>query len=74
MALIRRLERVQLGTEAQHTEAERTYSILTDEQGRRLLQLDTYGSRNRKIVGKKSQSIRFSVEALEQLRAILREL
>ena len=35
------------------------------------LQVDTYGSRQRRIPGKKSQSIRFAPEAVQQLKAIL---
>jgi len=37
----------------------------------RLLQIDTYGSPARKLKGKKRQSIRFSAEAIQQLKAIL---
>ena len=50
-----------------------TYDIVTDPSGRKYLQLDTYGSSKREIPGKKSQSIRFSPEALAQLKEVLRE-
>jgi hypothetical protein len=48
-----------------------TYSIIEGEDGRKSLQVDTYGSALRKMPGKKSQSIRFSPEAIQQLRRIL---
>ncbi len=71
MAIVRRLERVTLERDTQHTEVEGTYSVVTDDTGRRYLQVDTYGSGTRKLRGKKSQSIRFSPEAIAQLREIL---
>jgi hypothetical protein len=73
MAIVRKLEHLNLDNETRHTEAECTYSITSYEQGHRFLQIDTYGSKSRKILGKKSQTIRFSPEAIEQLKTILRE-
>ena len=49
-----------------------TYSVFEDGKGNKYLQIDTYGSKSRKIPGKKSQSIRFSPEAIEQLKEILK--
>ncbi len=72
MAVVRRLEQLTLEKDTPHTEAEGTYSIINDN-GHKYLQIDTYGSRGRKIPGKKSQSIRFSEEAIEQLKMLLRE-
>jgi len=74
MALIRKLERITLDRNASHDEVECTYSIVREDNGERLLQIDTYGSKLRKMPGKKSQSIRFSREAIDQLKAILAEL
>lgn len=71
MAIVRRLERLRLDKDTSHTEVEGTYSIVTDEKGNRYLQIDTYGSVERKIPGKKSQSIRFAPEGLKQLKKIL---
>ena len=73
MAVVRKLERRNLEHENRHMEVECTYSITSDEQGHRFLQIDTYGSKSRKILGKKSQTIRFAPEAIEQLKAILRQ-
>ena len=72
MAVVRRLERLTLEKDTPHTEVEGTYSIIHDKDGS-YLQIDTYGSPGRKIPGKKSQSIRFAPEAIEQLKALLRE-
>ncbi len=46
--------------------------LLTDDLEDKYLQIDTYGSATRKIPGKKSQSIRFSPEAIDQLKEILK--
>jgi hypothetical protein len=73
MALIRQLRHQALEKDSRHTEAECTYSIVTDKHGHKLLQIDTYGSNERKLRGKKSQSIRFSTEALQQLKMILEQ-
>jgi hypothetical protein len=71
MAVVRRLEQVALEKDSPHTEVDCTYSIVSDGQGGRYLQLDTYGSSERQIPGKKSQSIRLAPEAIEQLKALL---
>jgi len=74
VALVTELEEHQLLATARHTAVRCTYSIVTDDEGRPCLQLDTYGSSTRKILGKKSQSLRFSPEAIEQLRAVIEQL
>jgi hypothetical protein len=72
MAIVRKLKRMTLDRDSKHSEVDEcTYAIIRGEDGRRSLQIDTYGSALRKIPGKKSQSIRFSPEAIEQLRNIL---
>lgn len=72
MAIVRKLIRISLDRDTKHSEVnDCTYSIIQGEDGRKSLQIDTYGSALRKIPGKKSQSIRFSPEALQQLRQIL---
>ena len=70
MAIVRNLVQQQLEVEARHSEADCTYSLVSD-RGYRCLQIDTYGSRDRQFPGKKSQSIRFSPEAVVQLKTIL---
>ena len=71
MAIVRKLEPMTLEVEAKHTEVNSTYTIIVDRSGEKYLQIDTYGSKMRKIPGKKSQSIRFSPETINQLKAII---
>ena len=73
LAIIRELKRRVLESDSRHTDADGTYSIVQDSDGSKVLQIDTYGSKHRRLPGKVSQSIRFSPEALEQLKRILRE-
>lgn len=73
MAIVRKLERITLEHDSPHSEVNSTYSIIQADDGSKSLQIDTYGSAHRKMPDKKSQSIRFSPEALDQLRSILSE-
>jgi hypothetical protein len=54
MAIVRRFAPVTLEPETTHSEAECTYSLVSDDQGRRYLQVDTYGSTDRQIPGRKA--------------------
>jgi hypothetical protein len=71
MAIVRRLDHLALEKDTPHTEVDCTYSIVHDEAGQGYLQIDTYGSKARQIPGKKSQSIRFAPEAIQQLKVLL---
>lgn len=73
MSLIRHMEQIELERNVGHKEAAATFSLITTESGERQLQIDTYGSADRadKTPGHRAQSLRFSAEAIEQLRAIL---
>lgn len=71
MAFIKAFKLLELQIEAAHKEAEATYSWVKDSEGRRCLQIDTCGSADRAMVGKKSQSLRLSPEAIGQLRIII---
>lgn len=71
MAIVRELRLIHLELNSKHTEAAATYSIVQDKDGMKLLQIDTYGSTDREVPGKKSQSMRFSPAAIDQLRTIL---
>jgi hypothetical protein len=71
MAIVRKLEPITLEVYARHTEVNCTYSIIVDKSDEKYLQIGTYGSKKRKIPGKKSQSIRFSHEAIKQLKSII---
>jgi hypothetical protein len=71
MAIVRHLEIAKLEIKTKHTETECTYSVVQGDDGHAYLQIDTYGSSDRKIAGKKSQSIRFAPEAIRELKEIL---
>jgi hypothetical protein len=71
MALIRNIEYQSLERAARHSEVECTYDVIIDPDGRKYLQLDTYGSTERQIKGKKSQSLRLTPEAISQLKEII---
>jgi hypothetical protein len=73
MAIVRKLESINLDRDSKHTEVNCTYAIVEDDNGNKYLQIDTYGSKSRKIPGKKSQSIRFSPEAIDQLKEIIKK-
>ncbi|MRR53953.1 MAG: methionyl-tRNA formyltransferase [Deltaproteobacteria bacterium] len=67
MAIVRRFDKIEFDVPGKHTEVNATYAIIGDKNGEKFLQIDTYGSSSRQIKGKKSQSIRLSQEALDQL-------
>ena len=46
------------------------YSVF-EEEGSRYLQLDTYGSQERKILGKTSQSIQLDAKAAAALKSLI---
>lgn len=73
MAIVKSIEHQALERESKHTEAACTFDVVTDSHGRKYLQLDTYGSASREMRGKKSQSIRLTPEAIQQLKVILKE-
>ena len=72
MAIVRHLDPQQLEVVTPHTETDCTYSIVQDKSGIKYLQIDTYGSTERKIAGKKSQSVRFAPEAIRELVQIIK--
>lgn len=73
MAIVRHLAEQTLERDSQHTETECTYSIVRNDSAEVFLQVDTYGSAQRRVAGKKSQSIRFSREALVELEQIIKQ-
>lgn len=71
MAIVNNLEHIELERDSRHSTVNSTYSIIENDDGR-FLQIDTYGSETRQEIGKKSQSIRFSPQAIQQLKKILK--
>lgn len=54
MALIRRFEKKHMDRNSLHEEIEATYTVF-ERDGRKLIQVDSYGRDDRAIPGKKSQ-------------------
>jgi hypothetical protein len=71
MAIVRTLEKIALDRDSTHSEVKGTYAVVEYTSGTKYLQIDTYGSASRKMPGKKSQSLRFSPEAIRQLKKII---
>lgn len=71
MALVKNIDHQPMERDSAHSEVECTYDVVVDKEGGRCLQLDTYGSKERQIKGKKSQSIRLTPEGIRQLKEIL---
>lgn len=70
MALIARFEERPLDPRRVHEQVVCGYRA-TDIGGRRILQLETYGSENRQIPGKISQSLQLDEAAAGELKRIL---
>ncbi len=66
MATIRELQSKELERNSRHSEVEATVSLV-EFNGEKFVQIDTYGSKERAMPGKVSQSLRLSRTAFEQL-------
>ncbi len=66
MATIRKLKLYQPDRASKQGEADASI-ILMDFEGEKFVQIDSYGSKERQFVGKRSQSMRLSKAAFEQL-------
>lgn len=73
MAKIDELEQADRQRVSLHTSVFATYHVF-EHEGSRILQIDTFGSADRQIPGKVSQSIQFGPEGIAALRAILNGL
>ncbi len=71
MALIQNLQKGHKDRDSIHKSTECSYYIVYNKKGEKYLQLDTFGSADREIPGKVSQSIQFSPEAIKQLKEII---
>lgn len=72
MALICEIKKVQKERQAVHGTVECSYSSFS-EGGSRYLQLDTYGSPDRAIAGKVSQSLQLNHESAKRLLDLIHE-
>ena len=69
MAVVREFTEKELDRSSAHSEVEATISLV-EVDGERFVQIDTYGSKNRAMPGKVSQSLRLSQSAYEQLQQL----
>jgi hypothetical protein len=71
MALVRSFTRKPMERNSLHEEVDATYTVFEND-GRVLLQIDSYGRENRQIPGKKSQSLQLDKAGAAALFAILK--
>jgi hypothetical protein len=72
MALVTGFEPKELAHASAQKPVEASYSSV-EIGGERFFQIDTYGSAERQMVGKRSQSIRLNRQAAEQLISLLKQ-
>ena len=66
MAIVRKFESKELDRSSKHSNVEATISLV-EADGEKFVQIDTYGSKDRAMPGKVSQSLRLSKSAFDQL-------
>ncbi|HLP67423.1 MAG TPA: methionyl-tRNA formyltransferase [Rhizobium sp.] len=71
MALVRQFEHKPMDRNSLHREIAASYSAFGID-GKRIIQIDTYGSTDREFPGKKSQTIQLDREGAENLFLILK--
>lgn len=71
MALIRKLQRKNMERNSLHEEINATYTVF-EQDGRVLLQIDTYGREGREMPGKKSQTLQLDGEGAKALFEIIK--
>ncbi|MBK8445252.1 MAG: hypothetical protein IPL41_00565 [Micropruina sp.] len=72
MAFITRFSKVPVAAGRRHSDCECGWSI-TQRNGEVVMQLDTYGSQDRKLAQKVSQSIQLDRQRAQELLAILEQ-
>jgi hypothetical protein len=70
VALIERFEAIPKARESIHEPVDCGYAVI-DVGGTRLLQIETYGRKSRKLKGKVSQTVQFTREAAIELKRII---
>ena len=73
MAWIKSIEHKEGYRKVQPTQLVASVKIFTPEDGSAVVQIDTYGSEDRLVPGKTSQTLQFGRESAAQLFAILKE-
>jgi len=74
MALVKSIERVTKDRQTLHEETACLASVFTDDGSARYIQLDTYGSKSRRMPGKVSQAIQLDEKAAGQLKRLIEEV
>ena len=73
MALVKKFELIEKDRYSVHDPVDCAYIVFTGDDGKRYLQLDTFGSKNRQIAGKISQSMQFDVASAAELKRVIEE-
>ncbi|MEL7499015.1 MAG: methionyl-tRNA formyltransferase [Planctomycetota bacterium] len=71
MALVTQIKKTNKSRHTIHKPTTCDYSIFVGDDGEQYLQIDTYGSSERELAGKISQSIQFNRDSASQLRALI---
>ena len=72
MAIIRRFGELELKANARSTETHGGWSV-QGQDGEKFIQINTFGSEDREIPEKVSQTLRLSKEAIEQLAELAKK-
>ena len=73
MALVKNIGKSPKEHASVHGVVECDCFMFSGADGKKIIQLDTYGSESRKLAGKTSQSIQFTKESFEQLMDLGRQ-
>ncbi|MEH7114935.1 hypothetical protein V7124_21620 [Neobacillus niacini] len=71
MALVNNMEKISRNANV-HEEVEATFNIV-QKAGKKYIQINTYGSKERKAKGVVSQTLQFSEEAIYHLQEIIKK-
>lgn len=71
MALVNKMEKISRNAKV-HEEVEASYNVL-NLSGKMYVQINTYGSKERKAKGMVSQTLQLSEEAIYQLQEIIKK-
>jgi hypothetical protein len=69
MALVNEMEKISRNAKV-HDEVEATYNVI-QKAGKKYIQINTYGSKERKLKGDVSQTIQLSEELIKKLQEII---
>ncbi|SEQ47329.1 hypothetical protein SAMN05216232_2539 [Virgibacillus subterraneus] len=72
MALITNIKRIEKEKNTVHKQVDTTYSSFLEKNGELYFQIDTYGSNDRQMRGKISQSVQLDKNAAKELIKLLK--